>query len=139
MDAVIFIDTSAFVAILADEADAAAFAEAIEAASAKATAPHVRLEACMVASTRLRRSPREIERAFDALLEAAQIVVLPLSDEIGRLAVDAFERFGEGRGHKAQLNLADCLSYAAAKHAGAAILFKGRDFSRTDLARVLKE
>ncbi len=38
-----------------------------------------------------------------------------ITDEIGRLSVEAFERYGKGRGHPAQLNLADCLSYACAK------------------------
>ena len=48
--------------------------------------------------------------------------------------MDAFARYGKGRGHKAQLNLADCLSYACAKRLGAKLLYKGDDFAQTDLA-----
>jgi ribonuclease VapC len=51
-----------------------------------------------------------------------------------RLAVKAFADYGKGRGHPAQLNLADCLSYACARAQGVPLLYKGRDFSHTDLA-----
>ena len=128
-----FIDTSAFVAILACEPDAAAFAGAIATAKTRTTAPHVRLEACMVLATRLGREPADVEKDFDALLAEAAITVVPTTDETAGLAVAAFQRFGKGRGGKAQLNLADCLSYAVAKSGDAPILFKGRDFSATDL------
>jgi ribonuclease VapC len=50
------------------------------------------------------------------------------------LAIDAFARYGKGRGHPAQLNIADCLSYACAKKLGVPLLYKGNDFARTDLA-----
>lgn len=50
-----------------------------------------------------------------------------------RLATDAFLRFGKGR-HPAALNYGDCFAYAVAKAAGVPLLFKGNDFSRTDLA-----
>jgi len=137
VDAVIFIDTSVFVAIIAAEPDADVFAYAIERAPLRITAPHVRLESCMVLSTRLRSQPQAVEQRFDAFLDAARIVVAPFSDDAAHLAVEAFERYGKGRGHPAQLNLADCLSYAAAKQARAALLFKGRDFSLTDIATAL--
>jgi ribonuclease VapC len=130
----IFVDTSAFVAILASEPDGESFALAIEKARRRITAPHVRLEACMVLPTRLRLPPSVLASAFDDFLTSAQITVAPITDDTARIAVEAFERFGKGRGHKAQLNLADCLSYAAAKQAGAALLFKGRDFAHTDIA-----
>lgn len=52
-----------------------------------------------------------------------------------RLAADAFLRFGKGR-HPAGLNYGDCLTYAVAKAAGVPLLFKGNDFSRTDLVSV---
>lgn len=129
-----FIDTSAFVAIIAGEAEAARLARAIEAAERRVTSPLVRLEAAMVLSTRLGKPPEEAERFFDAVCAEAEIEVVPLTDDIGRAAVAAFARFGKGRGHKAQLNLADCLSYAVARVLALPILFKGRDFAHTDLA-----
>jgi ribonuclease VapC len=71
------------------------------------------------------------------LIEAANITVIPFTDEMGRIAVDAFEKFGKGRKSAAQLNLGDCLSYAAAKGAGLPLLFLGDDFTKTDVTSVL--
>jgi len=67
------------------------------------------------------------------VLEAAQIVVLPITDDIARAAVSAFARYGKGRGHPARLNLADCLSYAAATSLRMPLLYKGDDFAQTDV------
>ncbi len=131
-----FIDTSVFVAILCEEEEAERFARAIEGAKARFTSPLVRLEASMVLATRQGRSPRATEADFDAVLEEARIEVITITDEIGRWSVEAFERFGKGRGHPAQLNLADCLSYACAKAYQIPILFKGRDFAKTGLQAV---
>ncbi len=52
------------------------------------------------------------------------------------LAIDAFRRFGKGR-HPAGLNMGDCFSYALAKATGEPLLFKGDDFSRTDMKRAV--
>jgi ribonuclease VapC len=49
--------------------------------------------------------------------------------------VAAFERYGEGRKHRASLNFGGCLSYACAKAHGAKLLFKGDDFVHADVAR----
>lgn len=70
---------------------------------------------------------------FDDFVERASVEIVPIANSTSQIAVRAFERFGKGRGHPAQLNFGDCLSYACAKEHGAAILFKGRDFARTDL------
>jgi ribonuclease VapC len=59
---------------------------------------------------------------------------VPLDRQSARLSVEAFARYGRGRGHPAQLNLADCLSYACAKRHAMPLLYKGNDFSETDLA-----
>ena len=48
-------------------------------------------------------------------------------------ALEAFDRYGKGNQHPAQLNLGDCFAYAQAKLSGAALLFKGEDFSKTDI------
>lgn len=128
-----FIDTSVIVAVLCQEDEAERFARAIEGAIEKFTSPIVRLEASMVLATRQGRPPSDVEVDFDAFLQEARINVMPITDDIGRSAVEAFQRFGKGRGHPAQLNLADCLSYACAKAHRVPILFKGRDFAKTDL------
>lgn len=128
-----FVDTSVFVAILCKEPEAALFAAKLERAETRFTSPLVRLEACMVLATRMARDPVDVEADFDAFLEIADVSVRPITDAIAREAVAAFQRYGKGRGAPEQLNLADCMSYACARAAGAPILFKGRDFSRTDL------
>lgn len=129
-----FVDTSALVAILCKETDAAVFARKLAAAQRRYTSPLVRLEACMVLATRLARDPVDVQIDFDEFVRLADIEIIVLTDAIGREAVVAFGRFGKGRGSPAQLNLADCLSYACAKTLQVPILFKGRDFSRTDLS-----
>jgi ribonuclease VapC len=129
----VFIDTSAFIAILAGEPQGERLARAIGAAPRRATSAIVRLETCMRLATKLAIAPGAAQTLFDEALAEAKIDVMPVSDDIGRLAAAAFEVFGKGRGSKAQLNLADCLSYACAKSLGAPILFGGGDFASTDL------
>jgi ribonuclease VapC len=52
-------------------------------------------------------------------------------------ATEAFERYGKGCGHPAQLNFGDCMAYAVAKHYDVPLLYKGRDFARTDIRPAL--
>lgn len=128
-----FIDTSAFIAILAGEPTSAALAAAIESAQSRYTSPLVRLETCMRLATKLDVSPEDAQAAFDRVVEDAAIEIVPITDTMGRAAVTAFSRFGKGRGHPAQLNLADCLIYACAKAHRAPLLCIGDDFARTDI------
>ena len=60
-----------------------------------------------------------------------------LDSSVSKLAADAFFHYGKGRGHPARLNLADCLSYAVAKHLNAPLLYKGDDFIHTDIESAL--
>ena len=71
---------------------------------------------------------------MQALLEGLKLETVPLSADHARLAIDAFRRFGKGR-HPAGLNFGDCFSYALAKATGEPLLFKGDDFSQTDITR----
>ncbi len=127
-----FIDTSVIVAILSNEPDATAFANKIEAAEC-CTSALVILEAAMRLSTKLQIDPVEVEQRIQALLIEAGITLAPMDAKAASLAVKAFADYGKGRGHPAQLNLADCLSYACAKAQGIPLLYKGKDFSHTDL------
>ncbi len=72
--------------------------------------------------------------AFDALLLAYDVEVLPVDRAQALIARDAFARFGKGR-DPAGLNFGDCFSYALAWQTGEPLLFKGNDFSQTDLAQ----
>ena len=128
-----FIDTSVFVSLLIGEADSTGFADAIEVAPQRYTSGLVRLETVMVTATRLDTEPGIVSAAFDSLLADTLTTVVPITDAIARLATEAFARYGKGRGHPAQLNLADCLSYACARAYTVPLLYKGDDFGHTDI------
>jgi ribonuclease VapC len=78
-----------------------------------------------------RRRPDPIA-ALDILTTRLRLVVIPVDHEQALLARDGFRRFGKGR-HPAGLNFGDCFSYALAKQRGEPLLFKGNDFSQTDV------
>ena len=130
-----FVDTSAVVAILAAEPDAEAFVAKLEAARQPISAGHVILEASMRLSSLLGLEPTVADRLVTQMLREARIAVVPITEEIAHIAVAAFERYGKGRGHQARLNFGDCLSYACARAHDKALLFKGDDFTPTDVAR----
>ncbi len=128
----VFIDTSVIVAILSKEPDATEFANQIEAAEGL-TSALVILESAMILSTKLGLDPVVVETRIQAFLHEARIKLAPMDAATASLAVKAFADYGKGRGHPAQLNLADCLSYACAKAQGVPLLYKGKDVSHTDL------
>ncbi|MEW6633470.1 MAG: type II toxin-antitoxin system VapC family toxin [Pseudomonadota bacterium] len=128
-----FVDTSVVVAILAGEEDAADWSSRIEQSPVRITSPLVVLEAAMRLSSLLAVEPVVAEAAIEALLLEAEIEVVPIERGDAKLAIRAFSGYGKGRGHPARLNLADCLSYASAKNRGIPLLYKGSDFSHTDL------
>ena len=132
MGAVIFVDTSAFVAILKKESDATELAETLEKAERRLTSSAVRLETCMVLSRLSDITAQRAQEFFDLFLAKAKIEEIAVEPKAGRTAVDCFQAFGKGR-HPAKLNFGDCLSYACAKDAGARLLYKGDDFSQTDI------
>ncbi len=66
-------------------------------------------------------------------LETADVASVPITDKDAATALDAFSRYGKGRGHPAQLNLGDCFAYALARHHRTSLLFKGDDFGRMDI------
>ena len=126
------VDTSALLAVLQDEADRRSFNEAIEAADSVALSVASFVETSIVIEA---RHGADGLRALDRFIERAGIVVAGVDLEQGKLARDAFSRFGKGR-HAAALNFGDCFAYALAEVLGEPLLFKGEDFARTDIARV---
>ena len=125
------IDTSAVLAILHDEPERRAFNEAIEAADSRSLSVASFVEVSIVIEARF---GAEGVGHLDRLLERAGVTVVPVDLEQGRLARQAWSRFGKGR-HEAGLNFGDCFSYALAQVLGEPLLFKGEDFSRTDVPR----
>lgn len=133
MGSLIFIDTSALVAVLAGEEDGPSYLKKMEGAERRLTGAHVRLE-CGINLARLIAADLDrAERLFDDFTQMLSIAIDPITDEVSKIAVQAYARYGKGRGHPAQLNFGDCLSYACAKRHNVPILFKGRDFVHTDL------
>lgn len=124
------VDTSALVAILRDEPDAERFALAIEQADVVrlSAASYVELGAVIDQAR-----DAVVSRRVDELLEVAGAVIEPLTADHARIAREAYRDFGRGSGHAAGLNLGDCFSYALAKSTGESLLFKGADFSATDI------
>ena len=110
-----FVDTSVVVAIFSGEEDAGGWSNRIEAAPVRITSALVVLEAAMRLSTMLAVQPVIAGDAIAAFLREAEIEIVPIDARDAVLAVQAFSDYGKGRGHPAQLNLADCLSYACAK------------------------
>lgn len=131
-----FIDTSALIAILDGEPEAADLALAIQEAQIKIISGLVRLETVMALTRIDRANPQRNLQAMNLFVTSAGIECVPINEEISDLAIQAFAKYGKGRGHPAQLNLSDCMSYATAKHYGQPLLFKGNDFPHTDAVMV---
>ena len=127
------IDSSALLAILQDEPERRALVEVIESADRRCLSVVNLVEASIVLETR--RGP-DAARLLDTLVERAGIEVVGVDLEQGALARRAFARYGKGR-HSAGLNFGDCFAYALAQALGDSLLFKGNDFSQTDVAPAL--
>ena len=128
------IDTSAVLSILLAEPDAKIYADAIAAAKHRVMAAPTYLELCMVFCGRRNDESLEMVEQF---VQKAAISIRPFGPEAAAVAAQAFLRFGKGRGHPAQLNFGDCMSYAMSKTEAMPLLFKGEDFGHTDVERVL--
>lgn len=126
------VDSSAFVAVLLGEAEEEAIARILATAAELWTSAFSVLETAIVIGSK--KGPQGL-MTWDALLHRLAVQVVPFSAEHATVAREAWVRFGKGR-HPAGLNIGDCCSYAVARHAGLPLLFKGDDFTRTDLERV---
>ncbi len=127
------IDSSVLVAILHAEPGYVRYLDAILAADQAAVPAPNYLETCMVLAG------RKTEAALDWLdsyIRESNISILPFTADHALVARQAFLRYGKGR-HKAGLNFGDCIAYAAAKLEGMPLLFKGDDFSLTDIEPAL--
>lgn len=124
------IDTSALLAILLAEPEREAFEEAIAADVFPRISAANYLEAGIVVDAQ--RNPNR-SRILDSYIAAADIAIEPVTAEQASIARQAYRDYGRGSGHPAGLNFGDCLSYALAKALDEELLFKGTDFTRTDI------
>jgi ribonuclease VapC len=129
----IFVDASAFVAIICGEPEAPALVARLEAAEDAITSPIAIYEAVLAVRRVLRGSHEDSRQDVMELIARAGIGVVPTTSADAELALSAFARYGKGQGHPAQLNLGDCFAYAAARRHGAALLCKDDKFPRTDI------
>lgn len=125
----IAVDTSAIIAIAMAEPEGTIFDEMIVERQAIIGAPTL-FEPRMVLGSLM---PNFADAFMDRLLLKPSVQAVDFTLASYAVAVDAFNRYGKGRGHPAQLNFGDCLSYAVAKSRNLPLLFKGDDFARTDL------
>jgi ribonuclease VapC len=125
----VILDTSAVIAILRAEPEASAMAEAMCAAGARGISVVSYVEAAAVIDSSHHPIAR---RRFDDFFREAEIVIEPVTFRQAKIAREAYRDFGKGR-HRANLNFGDCFSYALAKVTGEPLLFKGNDFSHTDV------
>ena len=123
------IDTSALVAILFGESDAAALAAEIERDPTRLISAASILEAAMVVESELGEAGG---RELDLLVLRAGIEIVTFTPEHLRFARHAFCTFGKGN-HPAGLNFGDCFAYALSKASGEPLLFKGEDFAGSDI------
>lgn len=123
------VDTSALVAILQGEPQRRVFTEALESAAHCMMSAASLVEASILIETRF---GAEGVQDLDLLVSKAKIEVASVDAEQALVARRAFSRFGKGR-HAAGLNFGDCFAYALAEARGEPLLYKGDDFTKTDI------
>ena len=123
------VDTSAIIAVLFGESDAQIYAGCIAQAESCRISAATFVEVAIVVEAQTKSSG---SRQLDAFMRRAGITIEPVTEEHAHLARQAFTDYGSGR-HPAALNYGDCFSYALAKATGEPLLFKGKDFAKTDL------
>lgn len=124
------VDTSALLAVLFAEDDAARIIEALYSASDVRVSAASYFESAILID---RDRDPIASRRLDEFLEESQVVIEPVTHEQARIAREAYADFGRGSGHPAKLNFGDCFAYALAKFRNEPLLFKGGNFKFTDV------
>jgi ribonuclease VapC len=125
------IDTSALLAVLFDEPERDEFVHRIAAAPRRLVSAGTLVETSIVAEA---RRGELAGRELDLLLHRAGVQTVAVDEQQALIARAAWRRYGKGR-HPAALNYGDLFAYALARTTGEELLFKGEDFSRTDLTQ----
>lgn len=123
------IDTSSLICILLDEPEAERYARRLAESEVNVMSAVTWLETLLVITARRGDVGRE---SLAELLDLAGVAIVPVDADLAQIAYRAWLTYGKGR-HPAGLNFGDCFSYAVAKHRNEPLLFKGNDFSQTDL------
>ena len=126
-------DTSSLIALVMDEPEAPEIRDAIAEAGQMLISAATLVELYIAAMGK----GDDVYARAQALVSELPIIVVPFDAEQAEIARLAYEQYGKGRGHPAQLNFGDTFAYALAMARGLPLLFKGNDFARTDVAIVL--
>ena len=126
------VDTSALIALLGMEAEAARVAAALESEATRLISAATVVETGLVIESRY---GAQGGRELDLLIAKAELSIQPVTAEQAEVAREAWRRYGKGR-HPAGLNFGDCFSYALARTSGEPLLFKGDAFIHTDITAV---
>lgn len=124
------IDSSAIIAVLLGEPERDPLLDAMDVAGRRLLSAGNYLECGLVVDGSGRP---ELARRLDRFLAAQEIEVVPVTAAQARIARDAHRDFGRGSGHPARLDFGDCFAYALASDTGEPLLFKGVDFTHTDV------
>ena len=127
-----FIDASAMVAMMTNEDDARSLASRMQHANVRMTSPSAIWETAINVARILGISIPDVAAATRRFLVEMNIQLMPIPEQAAFLAISAFDQYGKGR-HPARLNFGDCMAYACARHYQLPLLFKGENFSLTDI------
>jgi ribonuclease VapC len=131
MSRVVVVDASALVAILLKEPSWQLLQASLAPCPVRLVPASSMIECGMVLSRKIGSSQADV---LERMRHGLNLRVVPLDEQHARAAVEAWNAFGKGSGHRARLNFGDCCTYATAKVAGAPLLHVGNNFNQTDLA-----
>jgi len=126
------VDSSAIVATIKREPDWISLSQAMDSATTLSISAASYLETAIVVDG-LRDAVQSAK--LDELILDMEMVIEPVTVEQARIARQAYRDFGRGSGHRANLNFGDCFAYALARVKREPLLFKGDDFTHTDVRR----
>ncbi len=129
-----FLDASAIVAILTKEPDWKIYADRVDEESELLWSPVSRWEAIVAFSRQREATLEEAREVVDRFADENRLVLALIGQNEADIAVEVAARYGRRSGHPAKLNMGDCFAYACARANNARLLYKGDDFSKTDLA-----
>ena len=130
------LDSSAVLAILANEPERAPMLEVLSGVVPVSMSAATYLEGAIVIDSR--RDP-VLSRRYDELLDGLRVEIVDVTAAQARRAREAYRDYGRGSSSPARLNFGDCFSYALATERGESLLFKGNDFGHTDVTPALGE
>lgn len=130
----IFIDASALISIIAGEDDADGLADVLEQERVRLISPMSAWETVAGLCRSYGLGPSHAQDQVRLFVESGSLSFISIGEKEYGLALQAYANYGKGR-HRAALNMGDCFAYACAKANRAALLFKGTDFSQTDIRR----